>query len=273
MYESAKNLLRQEFDKCCDIVNNDRYCLNYAQEKWTHSMQVMGAGNLIVKNEEWFRQQPEKVRELAKTAILLHDIGRFEEIIRIFHREEHPDHGILGYEKLRLHPLFNIVDIYLPIKHHGHMIEVFYNDPEYLDVKDQSLRERLQHIIFAIRDADKIANFNLIMNDRHILDSVFVVADRVASHAREITPDVLEDFLSCRPILNSKRQTCADYMLSYIGWMFDINYRSSYEFCRRLKLLERMFAVMPDYHDDRELDARLRRLLETFLQNKFSAKL
>jgi len=266
----AKELMGCEFGKCNSIVKNNPVYAEFAREKWLHSWQVMGAGNLIVKNEPWFKKQSLEVAALAKTAILLHDVGRFEEIVALFQNQKGLDHSRLGYEKLRCLPPFDKAEIYLPIKHHGHLMEEFYNDEEYLSLADGAMKERLQQFIFTIRDADKIANFYLIARDRHIFEKLFVNPEFATSPERTITQPVLKYFEKCCLIPNYKRQTCADLMLSYIAWMFDLNYWTSYKFCQKFGLIEKMFAYMTEYHDDRATDQRLRLLLENYLQQKFS---
>ncbi len=71
----------------------------------------------------------------------------------------------MGCEKLRRIPEYDNILITLPVKHHGHLIEDFYTDSEYRNIEDRTIKEQVEKIIFTIRDADKIANFNLMMND------------------------------------------------------------------------------------------------------------
>ena len=101
---------------------------------------------------------------------MLHDIARFDEIRERFLGAKGPfDHSVAGGEKLRKIPLYSDVRITLPIKHHGHLIGDFYKDEEYCAIADPVLKEEVEKILFLIRDADKIANFNLMMYDQKML--------------------------------------------------------------------------------------------------------
>ena len=81
MLENALNLLYSEYERCLSIVKNSDFHIRYAEEKIHHSLQVLGAGNYIIKHEKWFQKQNEDFIDMVKTAVLLHDVARFEEII------------------------------------------------------------------------------------------------------------------------------------------------------------------------------------------------
>lgn len=270
MLEDARKLLEQEYKKSLSAVKDSAYYTAYAEEKLHHSLQVSGAGNYIIKHEDFFRQRAPEFIETAKTAVLLHDIARFDEITARFLRGEKIDHGVAGYEKLSAISKYSHILVALPIKHHGHVKEAFYNDDEYKNITDKTLADDCNAIYCLIRDADKIANFNIVCTETEKYLPLFIPSsDEVLSKENILTSAVVDDFLKQKTVDYSLRRTRADYFLTFISWFFDLNYRASVVFCRRLNLLPKMFKLLERYHNDRELDACLQYAVEKSLAEKF----
>ena len=270
MLKEARNFLQDEFEKNYFIVKDNPYFATFAKEKIHHSLQVLGAGNYILRHEPWFADKNDNFIELAGTAILLHDIARFDEIREKYRKPQDFDHGVAGAKKLRQILLYDDIRITLPIKHHGHLIEEFYADVEYQNIDDDNLKEEVTNIIFAIRDADKIANFNLITHDLEILEALFVPKpEKLKTNSRQISEDVLGNFYAHKTLDREKFKTQADYMLSYIAWIFDINYKSSLMFCRKLNIVHKLFKHMMFYHDNKELNDKLEWEMDKYIKHRF----
>ena len=272
MLQQAWQLLRKDYKKCLEKVKDSEFFTAYAEEKYIHSQQVLGAGNYILKHEPWFAQKSQEFIDMTKAAVLLHDIGRFAQICGQYHdRDAKFDHGPMGAEILKQIPEFNDIRITLPIKHHGHLIEDFYADEEWKSINDENLKDEIEQIIFAIRDADKIANFNLIMYDKKMLMPLFVpYLENVKDKRRIISDRVLEDFFAHTTVKHANIATQADDMLTYIGWIYDINYSSSIDFCKKLNLTNMMFDTLQTFHDDKELNVRLKRELNDYINKRFN---
>ncbi len=271
MLDGARKLLLDEYYGNREIVAVSPHYAAYADEKYRHSLQVLGAGNFIIRHEPWFAGRGEEFVDLAKTAVLLHDIARFDEIRERFLGAKGPfDHSVAGGEKLRQIPLYGDVRITLPIKHHGHLIGDFYKDEEYCAIADPVLKEEVEKILFLIRDADKIANFNLMMYDQKMLVPLFVpYPEEVSDKRRRISAGVLEDFWRHQPVDRRKIRTRADEMLGYVSWIYDLNYGSSAAFCLRLNLVDMMFDVLQRFHDDSGLNGKMRRETGDFVRERF----
>ncbi|MBR1648955.1 MAG: HD domain-containing protein [Alphaproteobacteria bacterium] len=268
MLKNAHILLKNEYQKCFEKVKEDGYYACFAEEKLHHSLQVLGAGNFIIRHESWFANKTQDFIDLCKTAVLLHDIARFEEITVRYLRNVKIDHGEEGAKKLKLMPEFNDIRITLPIKHHGHVKEDFYRDAEFLNIKDTKLADEVEHIFFLIRDADKIANFNIVCNEREKFLPVFIPQkDEVSDQRSIITPEVKDDFLRCKTVNYALRRTQADHCLAFISWFFDINYQSSVVFCERLDLINKMFDGLKFYQNDENLAQDLKNLVIKYLTN------
>ncbi len=271
MLEQAKILLKSEYEKCLDLVKEKDFYANYADEKWVHSRQVLGAGNFIIKHEPWFYHQSAKVIEAAKTALLLHDIARFEEIKQKFLYGTKIDHGERGYEKLKKMPEYDEWLVAFAIKHHGHVKERFYEDESYKNLKDNDLRDKVEHIFWLVRDADKIANFNIVCNERKKYMQLFLPqSSEIEKKEKQITAAIIDDFYKCKTVDYSLRKTTADYELAFLSWYFDLNYKSSVMFCKKLKLIDKMFEMLAEYSENRELNTKLRIFLEDYLAKRFA---
>ncbi len=271
MLRQAKQLLRREYDDCVKKVKDSAYFLSYADEKFIHSQQVLGAGNYILKHENWFAAQSKHFLDMTKAAILLHDIGRFDQISGQYaDRDAKFDHGPMGAMKLAQIPMFNDIRITLPIKHHGHLIDDFYADAQWTSLTNEKLKQEIKQIIFAIRDADKIANFNLIMYNKNMLMPLFVpYLENMHDKRQQISYKVLKDFFAHTTIKHQHIATQADEMLTYIGWIFDINYSTSIRFCKKLNLIEMMFDTLLKFHNDKDLNDQLKNELNIYIKRRF----
>ena len=128
MLAEAKYLLKKTYLPAQEKLSTSRNWQMFAEEKYIHSLQVLGAGNYILQHEDFFLNKSPEFIDLAKTVLILHDIARFEEIVLRSQNIYNYDHGVEGAKMLERIPIFNNILITLPIKHHGHMIEDFYND-------------------------------------------------------------------------------------------------------------------------------------------------
>ena len=269
MIEQAMKLLYSQYDTCMDVVKNDKFHSYYAEEKIRHSLQVAGAGNYLVRHIEWLKNKPEEYVDMVRTAVLLHDVCRFSEIADRFRGVRNYDHGVAAYEFLRYTPLFNDIRIRLPIKHHGHLIRDLYADAEYQSL-DSALQQEVERICFVIRDADKIANFNLVTHepyflplffdlDRETKDEDFMISDTVRANA------FVEDTIPF-PI-----NTIADRAAAFLSWYMDINYQAAIDYCQKLGVTELMFAMFAKYCKDAEFKAKYAEFVRGYLQkHKFT---
>lgn len=271
LYQKAKNLLFDEYHKNYEIVKNDDYFCGYMNEKIKHSLQVAGAGNGILRNEPYFQSQTLGFVGIAKTAILLHDVFRFNEIRILYQTGQKVDHGIKGAEMLKSIPDFNNILITLPIKHHGHMIEELYNDDEYKSIADEQVKEDVKHIAFAVRDADKIANWQYLMTDfENVKTFWFKNTERTSVAEMSVTPKVWQGFIHQDVINNKLVKTTADTMLSTLCWLFDINYAYSIKYSICLHLFDKFYQRMLEQGMKKGDVAQIQKVVEDYIDKNFS---
>lgn len=264
MIEQAMKLLYLQYDSCMEVVKNDKFYSYYAEEKIKHSLQVAGAGNYLVRHVEWLADKPAEYVEMVRTAVLLHDVCRFSEIAEKFRGVHQYDHGVAAYEFLRYVPPFNDIRIRLPIKHHGHIIEDLYADAEYQSL-NPDLQQEVERICFIVRDADKIANFNLVTHEPYFLP-LFVDVQRVTdANELKLSDWVLKNAFAEKTI-PFPLTTIADHVVALISWYMDINYQAAMDYCSKLGVTELMFAMFDKYCIDAEFKQKYTELVRVYLQ-------
>ena len=250
MLQKAWQLLELQFNECFDIVKNDDFYRGYALEKQRHSKQVAGAGNYIIPKIEWLKNKPAEYIEMVRTAVLLHDVCRFTEIAFAYTGKGKYDHGVGASELLKHTPLFSDIRIWLPIKHHGHRIEDLYNDVVYRKIADKNLQKEVELICFIIRDADKIANFNMLIHEANILPLFLGKSCGDKFKDGQISQIVKDNAFKFDTTPRFAGATQGDHITSYLSWFFDINYQSSIDYCQRLNIVSGLLDLFEKYCND-----------------------
>ncbi len=265
MLQQAYKLLRQESQDCVQTVTSDAYYLFYAQEKIRHSYQVMGAGNYLIRRIKWLQNKDSQYIDMVKSAVLLHDICRFAEIKQMYLYNNHIDHGVAGAEFLQQIPQFNDIRIWLPIKHHGHLIEALYDDPQYQNIEDKVLQEEVKQICFIIRDADKIANFHMLAYEENMHKLFFDKEGFNPQTDGHISAVIRNEIDSTTTLPRPKERTVADQMAGFMSWYYDLNYQYSLDFCDSLNVTDRLFAFFDKVCLDNDFKSQYVPRLKRFL--------
>ncbi len=268
MITEAYKLLRTEFEKCIQLVDKNEDYEAYAREKYRHSLQVMGAGNYLIKHIAWLQNKSPEFIELVKTAILLHDTARFQEIALLQQGYKNFDHGIAGSILLQSTNLFNDVRIWLPIKHHGHLIKDLYSDVEYQNIEDKSLQDDVRRICFIIRDADKIANLHMIVHEPK-MRWLFWGKKHIDLSVDGKISDMTEKYaFGSTTIPRNFKATPADCIVSFLSWYKDINYQCAIDFCSILSITTGMLQILDEYCIDEAFKQKFTAHLNSYLQGR-----
>ena len=272
LFEKAKQLLYREFEDNLKIVSSSSFHKAYVNEKIRHSLQVAGVGNGILAHESYFKNKPDAFIDICKTAILLHDIYRFREVKILFETGKKIDHGEKGAEFLSGIDEFDNVLITLPIKHHGHMIERLYEDKDFIRL-DEKTKEDVKHIAFAVRDADKIANWYLIVREWADMEKLWIpFPDDDSLLQRQISAKVWEEFLNCQVMANNLRKTNADWLVSVIAWLFDINYEYSIFYAQKLDLFKGLCSLLRKRGVDEDKVETIYQTMEQYVLRRFGVQ-
>ncbi len=265
MLKLATELLYLQYNQCMEVVKDDSFYSYYAEEKIRHSMQVAGAGNYLLRHIEWFKDKSEEYLEMVRTAILLHDVCRFSEIAALYHGIKQYDHGIAAYELLQNTPLFEDIRICLPIKHHGHLIEDFYADAEYQNLPDD-VKKEVEQICFVVRDADKIANFNMLAHEPYFLPLFMDIKREITEEDLQISEHILQSAEKGSTV-PKPFYTLGDRVASLLSWFVDINYRAALDYCDKLGTTEWIFHTFEKYCGNQEFKQKYVAFVRDFMKN------
>lgn len=270
MLAIEKELIRREYNQACSKVDNSKYHVCWLEEKIKHSYQVLGAGNYIVKHEPVFKNRSAEFIETAKKAVLLHDIGRFEEVYQNYKfPTQKCDHGVMGSDMLKSMSQYKTPLITLPVKHHGHLTERFYEDEEYQGIHNPVLKKDIETILFLVMDADKIANFQMMKQESEKFRYLFLSSRTAEQIAMPLGDNIFEDFQQGRLVKNSDVNSLSDYFVSLICWIYDLNYKISFDFCARHGLITNLLHLLSEYNKDRDKQQKIEKTVQEFLTRKY----
>lgn len=171
--------------------------------------------------------------ELAELIGLLHDIGRFEQVKRYdtFSDGDSIDHAELGVEILKENNF--ISEFCEDEKYHNIIFTAIQNHNKFKI--DESLKgeELLQSKI--IRDADKIDIFDILTYEK------FETLYKKSSIIDEpISKEMLDKFYIGKQLERNKQKTNMDFWLSDITFIFDINFKPSFQIIQEKDYINKM---------------------------------
>ena len=202
---------KEEFIKYTQNYNLKDLHINGKQ---THSIRVMEISKQIA---EGLKLKEEEI-ELAKLIGLLHDIARFEQYTRYgtFKDALSIDHGDLGVEILN-----KDIRKYININKYDEIIKIAIKNHNKYKIQEGLTKEQE---LFAkiVRDADKI---DIIYESIDI----FWKGKEDEIEKSEISKDVFLQFKNRKQIQRENKQTAIDNVVSVIAFIFDINFKTSFE--------------------------------------------
>lgn len=242
-------------------MKNDTFGTFYCQEKEQHSFQVLSAGEYILNKLPLFFDEEKK--NLYLSAALLHDIGRFKEIQLLLNdKSAKYDHGVLGKEELEELGIGNQI-FHLAVLHHGHNLDDFYQDKNYLAL-DKNDKEATEALLFFIRDADKIANLKLFVDRPDIgkMDETYF------PRCGKISEEIFKSYQEMRCSNYRLLKGVEDWFFARVSWIFELHYQPSFEFIRQYDLINRHLDFMKDYTDDIDFLKFCEKQLKTYIEKQ-----
>ena len=222
-----------------DITNKDIFL------KYEHTFEIVRIMDMMTSKMKF----NEEDKSLALTIAYLHDIGRFEQIVKTNSMldciSDHADNGV--------DLLFNrdlIKEFSIPKKYYR-IIEVSIRNHNKLFIED-GLNERELFFCKLIRDIDKIDVFrvrNKFCNDT-FLDKP--------------TDICIEDFYNHKSIKLTDRKTKSDFVICTLAFVYDFYFKESIELLKELGTLNL-------YIDGIEVDESLKDIFNKLVEevNKY----
>lgn len=227
--------------------------------KKEHTFGVVKAADYICTGEG----MKEEDRELALLIALLHDIGRFEQL-KAYNsyddsRFDHARFGVrLLFEEGEISRFLSVRD-YDDIIRQAIAFHSMYSLPGIQDPRT------LLHCKI-IRDADKLDNFRVKSVDS--LEAHFDLS-REEIQKEGISENVLQAVRERRCVHKEERRTHLDMWISYLAFIFDLNFPSSFRFIQENDYINRCIDRM-DYEEKtaRGSMEEVRQICLEYVQNK-----
>jgi len=166
---------------------------------------------------------------LAKIVALLHDIGRFEQVKQT---KDFSDAGSFDHAEYGVKVLFEdgLIRKFMPDNRYDGIIRDAIQQHNKYEITGILDKPSLLHCQI-IRDADKLDNFRV--KEIEPLENIFPkIYNPDTIEYETISPKVYKDFMERRCILLKDRQTQLDYWVSYLAFLFDLNFAISIRYVR-----------------------------------------
>ena len=266
--EKAKELLEKEY-KQRRKEDVSGFLIELMEEKIRHSYQVLGAGKYLLKHEPYFGNISDDEKDFLQAVVLLHDVARFYEFLVLGQEGKRIDHGCYGADMVAKIPMFNKVEAILPIRHHGHLIETLYEDKDYQNLS-LDMQEKVKRIAFLVRDADKLANFYLLVTKFKEMSSLFFSGRSFKTpHKKDVSAEVWDDFNHYNTVKKKYITNFAEQALGFFSWIFDLNYDFSFIFINKLHLVEKLSTAFSIYWKQKDKKYAIKQVQE-FVEKKLS---
>lgn len=194
-----------------------------------------------------------------QTAGLLHDAGRFEQFRRYhtFSDKKSVNHGLLGVEVLKeKHILKDLATdeqnrILTAIENHNKK-EISGNFDNYTLTAVKMLRDADKLDIWRVV-TEYYCNTDGETNNTLQLD----LPDN-----NEINPKNYQDLLNEQMVDLSNLKTLNDFKLLQIGWIYDLNYKRSFQILNEKKYLDIIFKTLPNTEEIRAIKEKANSYLQ-----------
>ena len=221
-------------------INKAKDCfMNYVQQfdltndkihlKLIHTLEVVHTTEYLCLHENITGIE----KDLAYLIALLHDIGRFEQIKRFNSFDDrNVDHATLGVQVLFDEGMirqFIEDDQYDEVIRKAIAYHSLYKVPKGLD-------SFLLKQVLLIRDSDKLDNFRV--KNIESIQTLFSISD-TAFYRQRVSQNILKDIENHTLILKENRHNEVDMWVSYMAFVFDLNFKSSYLFIRENDYIHR----------------------------------
>ena len=200
--------------------------------KITHTYEVLNsvkyiANKLNLEKEDY---------DLACLIALLHDIGRFEQLKEY---DSYDDSLGMNHAEFGIKLLFDegYIKSFVDVRDYDEIIYKAIANHNKYKVDDIGFTDREIMHAKIIRDADKLDNFRVKEKESFVaLFEEGMNEEKVGT--QNITDKVFKTFESQKLILLSDRKTYMDHWVSFIAFIFDMNFDASLEFIKEKNYID-----------------------------------
>lgn len=191
---------------------------------------------------------------IAEAIALFHDIGRFEQFSKYqtYRDGKSENHALLGLrvlEETQVLDCLNLEERTLIKKVIG-----------YHNVCSLPTEENEQVLLFSklIRDADKLDSLDIIVNYMENRDQEKNEGLEDYPDTPEYSAKLVEDLLNNRNIDYRQVKTVNDMKLTFLAWLYDVNFPLTLKQMQEKQYLERIINVLPRTEDMEKVYQHLR---------------
>lgn len=203
--------------------------------KEVHTFCVLDAADYICREEKVSGED----HELALLIALLHDIGRFEQL-KTFNSY---DDNLFDHAEFGVKVLFdeNRIRNFIEDDRFDSIIKTAIACHSLYEIPEEIQGRELLHCRI-IRDADKLDNFRV--KDTENAEAIFgISAEEVG--LEPISGNILQAVEAHRCIRRGERTTHMDMWISYLAFIFDLNFRSSFLYIKNQDYMNRNIDRIP----------------------------
>ena len=256
MYNYANNYFYKFINDNFDI-NDEK--INH---KVNHTYQVVNNAKYICEN----LKSDNLNTDIAMVIALLHDIGRFTQAkeMKTFREDiTNYDHATLGVKLL-----FEQKEIRKFVKNNEYdniIKKAIGNHSKYIIDETELSEIELLHCKI-IRDADKIDSYRA-----KTVDDIYTMANIYSEDIENslITEKVYSDFMNEKTIFSKDRKTGIDIWISYIAFIFGLEFKCSYELIKKKNYVNKLFDRF-NYKSEDEKMHILRKKELAYLESKIN---
>ncbi len=256
-FNNIKNFFKKYTEK---FYSDDFHFQRNIELKRRHSYRVWENIKDLAKNINL----SENDQLIAEAAGILHDIGRFEQfrLYKTFYDKESENHALLGVEVINK---FNILKE-IPAEEKKIILKAIENHNKKDVPQNESERDKL--FIKLLRDADKLDIW-------YVVTEYYCRKDKETNNTLqldlpdkpEINPKNIEDLMNEKMVDLHNLKTLNDFKLLQIGWVYDLNFKRSYEILKEKKYLDIIFESLPE----NKLIKKIQNKIDIFLEEKISS--
>ncbi|MBN2103196.1 HD domain-containing protein [bacterium] len=242
------------------FINGDEECERNIVLKADHTGRVCQE---ILQLGQAMRLNTQELR-LAEIIALFHDIGRFEQYVRYrtFADRLSEDHASLGIRILKENEVLNKFDkstvslILRTIRYHNRA------------ALPHDETERCLFFSKLLRDADKLDIWKVVTDYYHCQDKRRNVAIELdLPDTPGISEFVYQDIIHQRIVHASHIRNLNDFKVLQMGWIFDVNFKSTFHAIRSRQYLEMIRQALPESDEIQDIFNRVRLYLDQHLNS------
>ncbi|MFH1968975.1 MAG: HD domain-containing protein [Verrucomicrobiota bacterium] len=172
----------------------------------------------------------------------LHDIGRFPQYAqyRTLRDDRSVNHGQVGLQVLDSAQVLKICE---PADQEIIVAGIGYHNRQTVP---SGMAADVRRFVLMIRDADKLdimqTLYQVWKNDEIQCHPELILALDLEG---PVNPRVLADIRARQPVAYANIKSLADFFLTQVSWVYDLNFRPSYQRLVQRRLLEQVAEVLP----------------------------